>query len=432
MRLPGFIVHRLRTALVHSAALAAVAATLVSAQPGSADAETPPETAAGHQVKHNRPVVWSHRGASKNAPEETTAAYRRALADGADVLEGDLAQTKDGVLVVIHDNTLARTTNVEEVFPDRAPWNVIDFTLAEIKQLDAGSWWDPAFAGQRILTLREWFRLTGGRAGLAPELKSPTLYPGMVENLVKELRAWGYTHDLKAGNGAPQIWVQSFDEAALRQFHALLPKVPTLLLRSGYPFMTATDEVLTELATWTTAIAGNPVLTTASQVARVQSFGLKVVSEVEDGPSILRMIELQGYDYVFTNVPDVAKAVLNGKQPLRANHGVVIDSVVFNPDGSDVEPGGGEYVALRNTTGRPIDLNGYTLREFGNTVLRVGDGAVIEPGSFYKVYVGPGTDRPDAHFNGLSAGVLANTVTDHVYLYNRDRVMEGLYSYLAS
>lgn len=432
MRLPGFIVHRLRTALVHSAALAAVAATLVSAQPGSADAETPPETAAGHQVKHNRPVVWSHRGASKNAPEETTAAYRRALADGADVLEGDLAQTKDGVLVVIHDNTLARTTNVEEVFPDRAPWNVIDFTLAEIKQLDAGSWWDPAFAGQRILTLREWFRLTGGRAGLAPELKSPTLYPGMVENLVKELRAWGYTHDLKAGNGAPQIWVQSFDEAALRQFHALLPKVPTLLLRSGYPFMTATDEVLTELATWTTAIAGNPVLTTASQVARVQSFGLKVVSEVEDGPSILRMIELQGYDYVFTNVPDVAKAVLNGKQPLRANHGVVIDSVVFNPDGSDVEPDGGEYVALRNTTGRPIDLNGYTLREFGNTVLRVGDGAVIEPGSFYKVYVGPGTDRPDAHFNGLSAGVLANTVTDHVYLYNRDRVMEGLYSYLAS
>lgn len=432
MRLPGFIVQRLRTALVHSAALAAVAATLVSAQPVSADASTPPETAAGRQVKRGEPVVWSHRGASKNAPEETTAAYQRALADGADVLEGDLAQTKDGVLVVIHDNTLARTTNAEEVFPDRAPWNVIDFTLAEIKQLDAGSWWDPAFAGQRILTVREWFQLTGGRAGLAPELKSPTLYPGMVENLVKELRAWGYTHDLKARNGAPQIWVQSFDEAALRQFHALLPKVPTLLLRSGYPFMTATDEVLTELATWTTAIAGNPVQTTASQVARVQSFGLKVVSEVEDGPSILSMIELQGYDYLFTNVPDVAKAVLDDKKPLRTTHGVVIDSVVYNPDGSDVEPGGGEYVALRNTTRRPIELNGYTLREFGNTLLRVGERAVIEPGSFYKVYVGPGTDRPDAHFNGLTAGVLANTVTDHVYLYDSRRVMEDLYSYIAS
>jgi glycerophosphoryl diester phosphodiesterase len=412
-------------------ALAAVAAMLVATQLSPADASATGPDAARH-ANRGGPVVWSHRGASKNAPEETTAAYKRALADGADVLEGDLAQTKDGVLVVIHDNTLARTTNAEEVFPDRAPWNVIDFTLAEIRQLDAGSWWDPAFAGQRILTLREWFQLTNGRAGLAPELKSPTLYPGMVENLVQELRAWGYTHDFKARNGAPQIWVQSFDEAALRQFHALLPEVPTLLLRSGYPFMTATDEVLTELATWATAIAGNPVQTTASQVARVQSFGLDVVSEVEDGPSILSMIERQGYDHLFTNVPNVAKAVLAGKKPLRTNGGVVIDSVVYNPDGDDVAPNGGEYVALRNTTDEPIDLNGYTLREFGNALLRVGDGAIIEPGSLYKVYVGPGTDRPNAHFNGLTAGVLANTVTDHVYLYNAGRVMRDLYSYLAS
>jgi glycerophosphoryl diester phosphodiesterase len=434
MHRPAFIVNHLRPALVLVVALAAAAATLVANSPADASTTSSTGTNPGAVRRANPggPVVWAHRGASKNAPEETTAAYTRALADGADVLEGDLAQTKDDVLVVIHDDTLARTTNVEEVFPDRAPWNVRDFTLAEIKQLDAGSWWDPAFAGQRILTLHEWFKLNNGRAGLAPEVKSPTRYPGMVENLVEELRAWGYTHSSKAKNGAPQIWVQSFDEAALRQFHALLPKVPTLLLRSGYPFMTANDEVLTELATWTTAIAGNPVQTTASQVARVQSFGLRVVSEVEDGPSILSMIESQGYDYMFTNAPNVAKAALAGKQPLRTNRGVVVDSVVYNPEGSDVASNGGEYVALRNTTDKPIDINGYTLREWGNTLLRVGDGAVIEPGSLYKVYVGPGTDRPNAHFNGLTAPVLADTVTDHLYLYNPDRVMEDLYSYIAS
>lgn len=424
---------RARTPLILIVVLAAAVAAFVATQisPAAADNSGDTNPGATHRVNPKGAVVWAHRGASKNAPEETPAAYERALADGADVLEGDLAQTKDGALVVIHDNTLPRTTNVKEVFPDRAPWNVRDFTLAEIKQLDAGSWWDPAFAGQKILTLNEWFTLNAGRAGLAPELKAPTLYPGMVENLAKELRAWGYTHDFKAKNGAPQIWVQSFDEAMLRQFHALLPEVPTLLLRSGHALMTASDDVLNELATWTTAIHGSPTETVASQVARVQSFGLQVVSEVEDDPAILKMAEDQGYDYMFTNVPNVAKAVLAGKSSLQTNTGVVIDSVVYNPEGNDVAPEVGEYIALRNTTNKPIDISGYTLREFGNALLRVGDRAVIEPGSRYKVYVGPGTNRPDAHFNGLTAQVLAGTGTDHVYLYDANRTMIDLYGYIA-
>ncbi|WP_345482713.1 glycerophosphodiester phosphodiesterase family protein, partial [Actinopolymorpha pittospori] len=137
MQRPAFIVDHLRSALVLVVALAAAAAAIAPAEASPASA-TDTNQGAVHRANPRGPVVWSHRGASKNAPEETTAAYERALADGADVLEGDLAQTKDGVLVVIHDNTLARTTNVEEVFPDRAPWNVADFTLAEIKQLDAG------------------------------------------------------------------------------------------------------------------------------------------------------------------------------------------------------------------------------------------------------------------------------------------------------
>ncbi|GAA3597314.1 hypothetical protein GCM10022419_095680 [Nonomuraea rosea] len=88
--------------------------------------------------------------------------------------------------------------------------------------------------------------------------------------------------------------------------------------------------------------------------------------------------------------------------------------------------------ASKNAPEETTAAYGYTLREFGNALLRVGDGAVIEPGSLYKVYVGPGTDRPHAHFNGLTAGVLANTVTDHVYLYDAGRVMQDLYSYIAS
>ena len=103
----------------------------------------------------------AHRGASAYAPEHTLAAYRLAIEQGADYVEQDLAVTKDGVLICLHDASLERTTNVEELFPDRAiehqpskarrgrAWLANDFTLAEIKTLDAGSWFDPKFAGER-------------------------------------------------------------------------------------------------------------------------------------------------------------------------------------------------------------------------------------------------------------------------------------------
>src|SRR5262249_51711902 len=107
--------------------------------------------------------VIAHRGASAYAPEHTLAAYTLALQQGADYVEQDLDITKDGVLVCSHDPSLERTTNVEEVFPDRFTevkqgdrtvkhWFIEDFTLAEIKRLDAGSWFDPKFAGQKVMT----------------------------------------------------------------------------------------------------------------------------------------------------------------------------------------------------------------------------------------------------------------------------------------
>src|SRR5919205_198758 len=93
----------------------------------------------------------AHRGASAYAPEHTPASYRLALQQHADYVEQDLAVTKDLVLICLHDESLERTTNVEEVFPDRVRtdpathaqrWMAGDFTLAEIKRLDAGSWFD--------------------------------------------------------------------------------------------------------------------------------------------------------------------------------------------------------------------------------------------------------------------------------------------------
>jgi glycerophosphoryl diester phosphodiesterase len=127
----------------------------------------------------------AHRGACAYAPEHTLASYRLALQQGADYVEQDLAVTSDHVLICLHDDSLERTTNVADLFPDRAvvdpatgrkQWLAVDFTLAEIKQLDAGTWFDARFAGEQIPTWEEAVSAVGRHTGLYPELKTPTLY----------------------------------------------------------------------------------------------------------------------------------------------------------------------------------------------------------------------------------------------------------------
>ena len=102
------------------------------------------------------PSLAAHRGAGKLAPENTLAAFRVGQAHGYRMAELDAKLSADGVAFLLHDATLERTTDVEAVFPDRAKeakgkkiWPAADFTLAEIKRLDAGSWKDAKFAGAR-------------------------------------------------------------------------------------------------------------------------------------------------------------------------------------------------------------------------------------------------------------------------------------------
>jgi glycerophosphoryl diester phosphodiesterase len=126
----------------------------------------------------------AHRGASAYAPEHTIEAYRLAIEQGADYVEQDLGITKNGVLVCSHDPSLERVTNVEELFPDRFTetkvgdttvkrWFIEDFTLAEIKRLEAGAWFDPKFTGMKVATFQEAIDFIKGKAGFFPELKTP-------------------------------------------------------------------------------------------------------------------------------------------------------------------------------------------------------------------------------------------------------------------
>jgi glycerophosphoryl diester phosphodiesterase len=107
----------------------------------------------------------AHRGASGTAPEHTRAAFLRALELGVDMLECDVQLTRDEQLVLMHDQELERTTNGHGA--------VRDYTLAEIKALDAGSWFGSQFAGETVLALSEALTLVGNAARLNVELKAP-------------------------------------------------------------------------------------------------------------------------------------------------------------------------------------------------------------------------------------------------------------------
>ena len=194
-------------------------------------------------AQYSKKTVVAHRGASAYAPEHTLAAYKLALEMGADYVEQDLAVTKDGVLICLHDASLERTTNVEQVFPDRAvsislegktrrAWVANDFTLAEIKQLDAGSWFDQKFTGERVPTFDEAVALVRGKAGLFPELKTPEIYEGRSIDFERLVADALDKHGLRGPKADPKtpIILQTFGQSSARQLAQIRIGVPVVLL----------------------------------------------------------------------------------------------------------------------------------------------------------------------------------------------------------
>ncbi len=236
----------------------------------------------------------AHRGASAYAPEHTLEAYRLALEQGAEYVEQDLSLSKDGVLICSHDPSLERTTNVEEIFSTRftevtmggktvKAWFIEDFTVAEIKQLDAGSWFDPKFKSATVPTFQEAIDLVKGKAGIFPELKTPGrvhakgLSPEQaVADALKKNGLVGAT--LK---GRPAVHLQVFEEESLRRLTTLLPEVPRSFL-IGSPEVVArwlTPEGLKEVKAFATGIApAYQILDRMPDlVARAHDAGLTVV-----------------------------------------------------------------------------------------------------------------------------------------------------------
>ncbi|MCX4630494.1 glycerophosphodiester phosphodiesterase family protein [Streptomyces sp. NBC_01443] len=256
------------------------------------------------------PVVYAHRGASAYAPENTLDAIDLAMRLGFDWVENDVQRTKNGELVVVHDDTLARTTDVEQVFPDRAPWRVKDFTAAEIATLDAGSWFGEEFAGARVPTLREYLdRVQRNRQRLLLEIKKPELYPGIEQETLQVLDEAGW---LDADHVQRRLVVQSFSADSVRIVHGLRPDLVTAFL--GTP--TVADlpkyaEFTDRINPWHTTISADWV---AAVHALLGAHGktMEVDTWIVDDAATARKVQGMGVDGIITNAPDVVQEAVLG------------------------------------------------------------------------------------------------------------------------
>ncbi|MBL8966421.1 MAG: hypothetical protein JNG85_05375 [Spirochaetaceae bacterium] len=267
-------------------------------------------------------IVFAHRGFRGVAPENTLLAAERAFELGCEWWELDVAASRDGTLVVVHDDSLKRTTDAAARFPSRKPWTVYDFDLAEIETLDAGSWYgraDPfgqvasgrvtaaelaGFAGLRIPSLRAALELTKARGKrVNVEIKDATGHPcdaWIVERVVALIRELGL---------ADRVLVSSFNHEYLRRVKRAAPELEIGALVERRP--ASLVPLLEELG----ARSYNPGLRDLDEatVAEVRDAGFDVFVWTANEDADLRKLVDWGVTGVFTDFPDRLYRILAEK-----------------------------------------------------------------------------------------------------------------------
>lgn len=239
--------------------------------------------------------VIAHRGASGIAPENTLAAVKKALDTSADFIEIDVHQTKDGEVVVIHDATVDRTTD--------GTGAVADFTLAELKKLDAGTKHDSSFAGERIPTLAQVLKAVKGKKKVLIELKKgEEYYEGLEKNVlqvIKENRAEDWTvlqsfHDPIL----ERIWKMDF---VIPTHKLIVGKIPFLPIFIDHELKFGSFDRYSEAA----AINMHRFFASKSFITSLHNQGFKTFIWTEDKPKNVKRLFEMGADGVMTNHPEL-------------------------------------------------------------------------------------------------------------------------------
>jgi glycerophosphoryl diester phosphodiesterase len=245
-----------------------------------------------------RTLNFGHRGASHDAPANTIAAFELASQYGADGVELDVQLTSDRKLVVIHDYSVDGTTDGTGLVREK--------TLADIKALDAGSYFGPSFAGQRVPTLDEVFEAVGERLLFNIELKGISFRQDGMESVVAE--------SIERHNLASRVIISSFNPLRLRWMRKAAPHVPISFLHmKGLPLQQRW--AASWLARGLRREGDNPRHNeiTPAYMAKARRNNYRVNAWVVNDPERMTELIAMGVDMIMTDRPDMLNSVLAGE-----------------------------------------------------------------------------------------------------------------------
>ncbi len=240
-----------------------------------------------------------HRGAAGLAPENTLTAISKGLEHRVDRIEVDVQQTKDGKVILMHDLSLDRTTNAEGM--------VKDYTYDQIAGFDAGNWFNPAFANEKIPTLEEAIQLINARAELIIEIKKGNdYYPNIEENII---------NILKENNSINWCIIHSFDTKVLERIHEIAPSIRLHKLFIGklrhLPVVVSLNNGIEtyniDAYPYIDEYSINYNYANKALIKKLQSKGKKVNVWTANSQSIIDDMIALGVDGIITDFPDKLK-----------------------------------------------------------------------------------------------------------------------------
>lgn len=231
-------------------------------------------------------IVIAHRGASRAAPENTLSAMKKAIEYGADYAECDVFQTKNGEIVLFHDEEMARTTGQEGMI-----W---DYTLAELKELEVGSWFSEEFRGEPIPTLREVIQLVKGKIKLNIEVKVSGNDPDIAEKVVNIIRSESI---------AKECMVTSFEKPVIEKVKEIAPELIT-----GFIFDEEYPPDIFE-GNWEYVCSKRNIVD-EEFVRKAKQNKKKIFVWTVNYPAEMKKFIALGVDGIITDVPDLLKEIL--------------------------------------------------------------------------------------------------------------------------
>ncbi|RFD69518.1 glycerophosphodiester phosphodiesterase [Staphylococcus pasteuri] len=250
----------------------------------------------------------AHRGASGYAPEHTFNSYDKSHRElGASYIEIDLQRTKDGHLVAMHDETVDRTTN--------GHGRVEDYTLDELKKLDAGSWFNKQhpnlakseYKNAKVPTLDEILSRYGKNANYYIETKSPDVYPGMENQLIQSLNKHGMLTNQSLKNG--HVIVQSFSEPSLQKMKQLSPNIPLIRLLDKGELTSQTESDLKRIKSYAIGVGPEYTDLNENNTKHLKDLGFLIHPFTVNNETDMQRLNDYGVDGVFSNYADKYKNI---------------------------------------------------------------------------------------------------------------------------